>query len=256
MQLKFLGTGTSQGVPVIGSTHPVCLSQNPKDKRLRSSAIITTDQGKKILIDCGPDFRQQMLCHHEDHIEAVLITHEHNDHIIGLDDLRPLIFRQNKAMPLYCHSRVALEIKNRFPYAFTEEKYPGAPSFRIYEINEYQPFKIDNIEIIPIGILHGKLPILGYRIGPLAYITDASFIDTKAMKMLNDLEVLVINALRLSPPHHSHFTLNEALEIVSQLSPKHTYITHISHHLGFYDEIEPTLPFGVHLAYDGLVLKF
>ena len=173
MKLKFLGTGTSQGIPVIGSTHPVCLSTDQKDKRLRSSVMITDDDGKKILIDCGPDFRQQMLTNKENTVDALLVTHEHNDHIIGLDDLRPIIFQKKQDVSIYCLPRVGNEIKNRFPYAFSETKYPGAPSFQLNFINE-EIFKLGNTEITPIKVLHHQLPILGFKIKNLVYITDAS----------------------------------------------------------------------------------
>lgn len=255
MQLKFLGTGTSQGIPVIGSNHPVCLSKNPKDKRLRTSTLITTNTEKKILIDCGPDFRQQMLAQNEHQVDAVLVTHEHNDHIIGLDDLRPLIFINQQDMPIYCQHRVAKEIQYRFPYAFAEHRYPGAPSFELIEITP-QPFKLFDTTIIPIEIMHGKLPIYGYKIGNLAYITDAKSIPETSMAQLMNLEVLIINCLRAEKEHHSHLILPEVLEIINRLKPKTTYLTHISHHLGFHEEVEQSLPKGIHLAYDGLTIHF
>lgn len=255
MLLKFLGTGTSQGIPVIGSHHPVCLSNNPKDKRLRTSGIITSDSGKKILIDCGPDFRQQMLNNHEEQIDAVLITHEHNDHIIGLDDLRPLIFKNKVSMPIYCNSRVAAEIKERFPYAFIEQKYPGAPSFDLFEIDDN--FKLfDELEIQPINIIHSEINILGFKFKNLAYITDASKIDDKEKKKLKNLDFFIINCLRKTEPHHSHFILPQVLQLVEELKPKKTYLIHMSHHLGFHDIVENELPDNVHLAYDGLEIEF
>ena len=254
MKLKFLGTGTSQGVPVIGSKHPVCLSNNPKDKRLRTSALITTDTGNKILIDCGPDFRQQMLNNNEDSLNAVLITHEHNDHIIGLDDLRPLIFKNASDMPIYCSERVADEIQKRFPYAFSDDIYPGAPSVELNIIKK--SFNVLDAEIIPINIIHGKLPILGYKIKNLAYITDASAIPKEEKEKLKNLDVLIINCLRKAPKHHSHFTLPEVISLVEELKPKTAYLTHISHTLGFYDDVEKELPAAMHLAYDGLEINF
>ena len=255
MKLKFLGTGTSQGIPVIGSTHPVCLSTNPKDKRLRSSVMITDDEGKKILIDCGPDFRQQMLTNQESNVDALLITHEHNDHIIGLDDLRPIIFQKRKDMSIYCLSRVGKEIQNRFPYAFTEDKYPGAPSFEIKEIGN-EPFIIENTEITPIQVIHYKLPILGYKFKNLAYITDASFISEEEQEKLKNLEVLIINCLRKDEPHVAHYILPEILELVEKLQPKTTYLTHISNRFGFHDEIEAMTPANIHPAHDGLEIEF
>ena len=255
MKLKFLGTGTSQGIPVIGSTHPVCLSTNPKDKRLRSSVMITDDEGKKILIDCGPDFRQQMLTNQESNVDALLITHEHNDHIIGLDDLRPIIFQKRKDISIYCLSRVGKEIQNRFPYAFTEDKYPGAPSFEITEIGN-EPFIIENTEITPIQVIHYKLPILGYKFKNLAYITDASFISEEEQEKLKNLDVLIINCLRKDEPHVAHYILPEILELVEKLQPKTTYLTHISNRFGFHDEIEAMTPANIHPAYDRLEIAF
>lgn len=255
MLLKFLGTGTSQGIPVIGSRHPVCLSENPKDKRLRTSAIITTDCGKKILIDCGPDFRQQMLTNKEENVDAVLVTHEHNDHIIGLDDLRPLIFKNKESMPIYCNARVAKEITHRFPYAFIEHKYPGAPSFDLFKIDG--TFRLFNeIDVTPIDIIHSEINILGFKFKNLAYITDASKIEESEKEKLKNLEVFIINCLRKTEPHHSHFILPQILELVQELKPKKTYLIHISHHLGFHDEVETELPDNVHLAYDGLEIEF
>lgn len=255
MKLKFLGTGTSQGIPVIGSTHPVCLSTNPKDKRLRSSVMITDDEGKKILIDCGPDFRQQMLTNQESNVDALLITHEHNDHVIGLDDLRPIIFQKRKDISIYCLPRVGKEIKDRFPYAFTEDKYPGAPSFEITEIGN-KPFIIENTEITPIQVIHYKLPILGYKFKNLAYITDASFISEEEQEKLKNLDVLIINCLRKDEPHVAHYILPEILELVEKLQPKTTYLTHISNRFGFHDEIEAMTPINIHPAHDGLEIEF
>lgn len=254
MKLKFLGTGTSQGIPVIGSDHPVCKSNDPKDKRLRTSAILTTDAGNKILIDCGPDFRQQMLTNNETRLDAVLLTHEHNDHIIGLDDLRPLIFQNEKNMPIYCSTRVKEEITQRFPYAFSDNKYPGAPSFDITIIEE--KFSVLDTEIEPIEVMHGKLPILGFKIKNLAYITDANFISNEEKQKLKNLDVLIINCLRKEKKHHSHYILPEVLDLVQELQPKQTYFTHISNNLGFHHQVEKELPKGVFLAYDTLEIEF
>lgn len=254
MKLKFLGTGTSQGIPVIGSDHPVCKSNDPKDKRLRTSAILTTDAGNKILIDCGPDFRQQMLTNNETRLDAVLLTHEHNDHIIGLDDLRPLIFQNEKNMPIYCSTRVKEEITQRFPYAFSDNKYPGAPSFDITIIEE--KISVLDTEIEPIEVMHGKLPILGFKIKNLAYITDANFISNEEKQKLKNLDVLIINCLRKEKKHHSHYILPEVLDLVQELQPKQTYFTHISHNLGFHHQVEKELPKGVFLAYDTLEIEF
>jgi len=251
MKLKFLGTGTSQGVPFIGCTHPVCLSQNPKDKRSRSSVLITTDENKKILIDCGPDFREQMLSNNENKVDAVLITHEHNDHVIGLDDLRPIILRNKKDMPIYCQTRTGIEIKNRFLYAFSEDKYPGAPSFEMNFI-ENKPFEILNTKIIPIEVIHYKIKIFGYKIKNTAYITDASAFSEKEKEKLKNLNYLIINCLRQDELHPAHLILPQVLEIVNELQPKKTLLTHMSHNIGFHDEVNKSLPHNIQLAYDGL----
>jgi Metal-dependent hydrolases of the beta-lactamase superfamily I len=181
MKLKFLGTGTSQGIPVIGCNCEVCTSPNPKDQRFRSSVIVTTEENKKILIDCGPDFRQQMLLNQEHNVDITLLTHEHNDHVIGLDDVRPLIFKSGKNMPLYCYQRVGHEVKNRFPYAFTDVKYPGAPAFDLHEI-ENEPFTVLDTEIIPIEVIHYKITVFGYKFKKLAYITDANLFQKQRKK--------------------------------------------------------------------------
>lgn len=254
MKIKFLGTGTSQGVPIIGIDHPVCFSENPKDKRLRCSALITTDENKKILIDCGPDFRQQMLNNEENKVDAVLLTHEHNDHMIGLDDLRPIIFQNEKNMPIYCLKRTGEDIKKRFPYAFADEKYPGAPSFDLHFIKDN--FEVENTLITPINIIHSKLPILGFKLKNLAYITDASAIPEKELEKVKKLDILIINCLRKEKPHHSHFILPDILDLVEKLKPKQTYLTHMSHLIGFHDETEKELPNHIHLAYDGLEIEF
>ncbi|NAW52252.1 MBL fold metallo-hydrolase [Elizabethkingia argentiflava] len=255
MHLIFLGTGTSQGVPYIGCEHPVCLSKNPKDKRLRSSILVTTDSHHRILIDCGPDFRQQMLLHQEKQVDAVLLTHEHNDHIIGLDDLRPIIFHNKKNMPIYCKQRTGNEIKNRFPYAFSQNKYPGVPSFDIH-ILENHAFSLFNLEIMPIEVMHYKIDIFGYKFKNTAYITDASGISDQEKIKLKNLDNLIINCLRKDNPHLSHFILSQVLNLVDELKPKKTYLTHLSHQIGFHDETNQQLPDNIQLAYDGLKISF
>lgn len=254
MQLKFLGTGTSQGIPVIGCHCEVCVSTDPRDNRFRSSVLISTNSHKKILIDCGPDFRMQMLNNKEDYVDAVLITHEHNDHVIGLDDLRPVIFRSRKDMALYSNKRVGDEIISRFPYAFADEKYPGAPSFEWHEIKG--DFNLFDTDIIPIEVMHYKISILGFKFKNLAYITDASFISTSEKEKLKDLDVLILNCIRKEELHPAHFILPQVLELFEELKPKKMYLTHISHHLGIHLQTENELPENVHLAYDGLVLDF
>lgn len=254
MKLKFLGSGTSQGVPVIGCHCAVCRSGDPRDSRTRSSALITTDKNKKILIDCGPDFRMQMLSNGEDHIDAVLLTHEHNDHVIGLDDLRPLIFKNDKEMPLYCAERVGKEVRKRFSYAFAAEKYPGAPSFQLREIEG--DFRLLDAEVTPVSVMHHWLPILGFKFKNLAYITDASLIPAEEIPKLQNLDYLILNCIRKENEHPAHFILPQILEIYRELKPKKMYLTHLSHHMGKHEITEAELPAGVHLAYDGLELEF
>jgi phosphoribosyl 1,2-cyclic phosphate phosphodiesterase len=250
MKVYFLGTGTSQGIPVIGSNHSVCKSENPKDKRLRVSVWIYTDEFS-VVIDCGPDFRQQMLKSKCEKIDAILYTHEHSDHTAGLDDIRPYNFKQG-AMPIYAHKRVLENLKKRFDYIFeTENKYPGSPSVVTFEVVNNQPFSIKNQEIIPINATHGTLQVFGYRINDFAYLTDVKTIDEAEINKIKGLKVLVINALR-EEPHHSHFNLKEALEFVNLIRPEKAYFTHISHILGFHDEVEAKLPENVFLAYDNL----
>lgn len=255
MKLKFLGTGTSQGVPVIGCTCEVCISQNPKDHRFRASAMITTDEEHKILIDCGPDFRQQMLIYKENKIDFALLTHEHNDHVIGLDDMRPLIFKTKQNMPLYCKQRVGEEVKKRFPYAFADERYPGAPAFDLHEI-ENKTFSVLDAEITPIEVSHYKISIFGYKFKKLAYITDASFISEIEKEKLRDLDVLILNCIRKTDPHPAHFILPDVIALYEELKPKKLYLTHISHHFGLHDIEDKQLPSGIHLAYDGLEIFF
>lgn len=254
MKLKFLGTGTSQGVPVIGCRCEVCKSANPKDRRFRSSVLLTTDSSKKILIDCGPDFRIQMLENEEENVDAILLTHEHNDHVIGLDDVRPLIFKNKNEMPLYAMRRVGDEVKNRFPYAFSENKYPGAPSFDLKIIE--RPFHIFDTEIIPLEVMHYNLPIFGYKVKNSAYITDASFISEESKAHLQNLDYLILNCIRKEELHPAHFILPQILSLFEELKPKKLYLTHISHHLGLHEEEEWELPENVHLAFDGLELQF
>lgn len=254
MKINFLGTGTSQGIPIIGSLHPVCLSNDPKDKRCRSSILIEKNK-KFLLIDCGPDFRFQMISGAYNYIDAILLTHEHSDHTLGLDDIRPLNHIMNKAIPLYALPRVLDEIKQRFYYFFNQEKYPGVSNLELCKLNIGQYQNIAGMKILPLLIWHGKLPILGYRIEHFAYITDASFIPEDSLQALTGLKVLVINALRKVPQHPSHFTLFDALKIIKKLNPKQSYLTHVSHLLGFHSQIINELPINVTLAYDGLSIN-
>ncbi|TDY12441.1 phosphoribosyl 1,2-cyclic phosphate phosphodiesterase [Meridianimaribacter flavus] len=244
-----MGTGTSQGIPVIGSTHPVCLSDNPKDKRLRVSVLIEWDNYAYV-IDCGPDFRQQMLTANCNKIDGILFTHEHADHTAGLDDIRPFNFRQGD-MPIYAHKRVVKALQQRFAYVFeTKNKYPGAPGVDIREI-ENTPFKLGDTTVVPINLMHGNLQVFGFRVNDFAYLTDMKTIAEAEMEKLKHLKVLVINALR-EESHHSHLNLEEALAFIDKVKPEKAYLTHISHLLGFHDEVEQKLPKHVFLAYDNL----
>lgn len=249
LKVTFLGTGTSQGIPVIGSTHPVCLSNNPKDKRLRVSVMVEWEDST-FVIDCGPDFRQQMLRANPEKIDALLFTHEHADHTAGLDDIRPFCFKQGE-LPIYAHQRVVEQLKIRFEYVFaTENRYPGAPTVAI-NIIENKPFTINNLPITPIDSLHYKLQVFGFRFDKFAYLTDIKTITKTELNKLKNLEVLVINALR-EKEHISHLNLEQALEIINIIKPKKAYLTHISHLLGFHDEVQQKLPKNVFLAYDQL----
>ena len=249
MKVTFLGTGTSQGIPIIGSHHPVCLSTNPKDKRLRVSVLLEWENFT-ILIDCGPDFRQQLLRTNCTKIDAVLFTHEHSDHTAGLDDLRPFYFRQGD-IPVYAHKRVLQALKKRFEYIFeTNNKYPGVLTLDTHPI-ENQSFFIEDKKIIPVEVYHHKLPVFGFRVENFAYITDAKTIAKEEIEKLQNLDVLVINALRVEP-HLSHLNLEEAIALIKQIRPKKAYLTHISHHMGFHDEVQKALPESIFLAYDQL----
>lgn len=252
MKAYFLGTGTSQGIPIIGVDHPVCLSTNTKDKRLRSSIWIH-DENLSLVIDCGPDFRQQMLRCGCTFIDGILFTHEHADHTAGIDDIRPFNFLQGD-IEIYSNQRVIDNLKKRFDYIFeTENKYPGAPAVNVNCIEN--EFYIKNKKIVPINILHGNLPILGFRIGDFAYITDAKYIEETELEKLKNLDVLVINALRIEP-HGTHLNLEEALNFIKIMNPKRAYLTHISHLLGFHNEVSKLLPENVFVAYDNLEINF
>lgn len=251
MKITFLGTGTSQGIPVIGSNHPVCLSSNPKDKRLRVSVLIEWE-GNVYVIDCGPDFRQQMLRENCSKIDGILFTHEHFDHVAGIEDVRPICYIHGD-MKIYAHERVIASIKNRFDYIFeTKNKYPGAPTL-LSNIIENKPFMLSGLEVVPININHHFVQVFGFRFRDFAYLTDVKTIEEGEMEKLKELKVLVVNALRIEP-HISHFNLDEALEFIKKVRPEKAYLTHISHLLGFHDDVEEKLPDHVFLAYDGLKL--
>ena len=251
MKITFLGTGTSQGIPVIGSNHPVCLSDNPKDTRLRTSALIQWND-KNIVIDCGPDFRAQMLNSGCDRVDAIFFTHEHNDHVSGLDDIRPFYFRQGN-IPIYASERVLDALNKRFDYIFNKEgNIPGTPNVLTNIIKDN--FIFNKHEVVILNAYHGNLPIHGFRFDNLAYFTDVKTIDQDQYLKLKDLDVLIINALRIEE-HYSHLNLNDALEIISKIKPKRAYLTHISHKLGFHNDVEKNLPENVFLAYDGLQVE-
>lgn len=250
MKIYFLGTGTSQGIPVIGSNHPVCLSQDQKDKRLRVSVWIEWGT-HSFVIDCGPDFRQQMLISSCPKIDAIFFTHEHADHTAGLDDIRPFFFKQGE-IPIYAHNRVLKNLERRFDYIFqSENKYPGAPDVLPIEVINNSPILFGSKRIIPINAWHGSLQVFGYRFGNFAYLTDVKFVDTEELLKLEKLEILVINALR-EEMHDTHFNLKEALDFIHLIKPNKAYLTHISHILGFHQEIQNKLPENVFVAYDNL----
>lgn len=253
MKITILGSGTSTGVPEIGCSCPVCTSNDPHDRRLRCSGLVDVD-GVRILIDCGPDFREQMLYLNDfKPIDAVLVTHEHYDHVGGLDNLRP--FCRFKDVPVYAESYMAQRLRERIPYCFAEQLYPGVPRITLYKVLPGVPFKVFNaegyeVEILPIRVMHGKLPILGYRIGNMAWITDMLTMPDEEYDKLQGLDVLVMNALR-PQPHNTHQGLDEALQNVNRLQPKETYFVHMSHNIGLHTEIGSQLPPHVQFAFDG-----
>lgn len=252
MKITFLGTGTSQGIPIIGSNHPVCLSTDSKDKRLRVSILV--EWGDYVyVVDCGPDFRQQMLRANCNRIDGILFTHEHSDHVAGIDDVRPFYFRQVD-IEIYAHERVLKSLAMRFGYIFTEEeKYPGVPTLSVNTI-ENKPFKLHDLKVIPVNGLHHKLQVFGFRFGDFAYLTDMKTVEDEEIEKIKNIKVLVINALRVEP-HISHFNLEEAFDFIQKVNPETAYITHISHLMGFHAEVQKTLPENVFLAYDNLQIE-
>jgi phosphoribosyl 1,2-cyclic phosphate phosphodiesterase len=252
MEITFLGTGTSTGVPVIGCRCPVCSSDDTRDRRFRASLYVKSDDAA-IVIDTGPDFRTQMLDNKIERLDAALITHPHKDHLAGLDDVKPFSWLNEKAFPIYGNKYSMNTVKNEFSYAFEKFRYPGTPAFDIHEV-EKEPFTINSTEVIPIPLLHYKLPILGYRIKNMAYITDASAIPENSFPLLKNPDILIINALR-KKSHIAHFSLDEALQMIETIAPEKAYLTHISHDLGLYEEVSKTLTKNVYLAYDGLKIN-
>ncbi len=251
MNIEFLGTGTSQGVPVVACDCPVCLSRDEKDKRLRTSAFIEVG-GLKLVIDAGPDFRQQMLRIGLRRLDAILLTHEHTDHLFGLDDIRAFNWVQGHPTDIYAEERVIESIKRVFNYVFSKKKYPGIPQMNLHQI-ENKPFFIDEVEVIPVRGFHYKLPVFGFRFGKLAYLTDIKTIGDEEKEKLLGLDVLIVNALRIEK-HISHFNLDEALRLIEEVKPRMAYLTHISHLMGLHEEVQKQLPENVFMAYDGLRL--
>ncbi len=252
MEITFLGTGTSQGVPIIACTCKVCQSSNTKDNRLRTSIMIK-EAGYNFVIDTGPDFRQQMLRENVKNVDAIIFTHEHKDHTAGFDDIRAFNYIQKKKMDVYATERVQSAIKREFAYIFSDFKYPGIPEINLHTIDN-SPFEINGVKFIPIEVLHYKLPVLGFRINDFTYITDANYISETEKEKIKGSKVLVLNALR-KEEHLSHFTFDEAIELVKELKPETAYFTHISHQLGLHDEVQKELPSTIKLAFDGLKIS-
>lgn len=253
MKITILGTGTSQGVPVIGCDCPVCASTDPLDNRLRASALLS-DGHTNVLIDAGPDFRQQMLRYRVRHLDAILLTHEHNDHVIGLDDIRPFNYRSGEAMAVYTLPRVLAEVRRRFEYVFSEQIL-GLPRIELVPIDKDTPLQFGKIAVQPLEIMHGQLPILGFRVGDLAYLTDVKAVSETEVKKLEGLRYLIVTALH-HRGHPTHMNLEESLDFVEKIAPERAWLTHVSHHMGRAAEINPSLPKNVRLAFDGLEVEW
>ncbi len=249
MKVTFLGTGTSQGVPIIACDCEVCKSDDPRDKRLRSSVLVETEH-TNIVIDTGPDFRQQMLREKVQKVDAILFTHGHKDHTAGFDDIRGFNWKTKTEMDVFANEEVEVVLKRDFYYAFAENKYPGVPNLDLHVIHN-DKFMIRDLEVQPIEVLHYKLPVFGYRIGDFSYITDANYISEEEKNKLRGSKVLVLNALRKTD-HISHFTLDQAVTLAQEIDADQTYIIHMSHQMGFHEEVDAELPIGINLAYDEL----
>lgn len=252
MKITFLGTGTSCGVPVIGCQCKVCQSANPKDRRLRCSILVETES-TRVLVDCGPDFREQILPQPFRRIDAILVTHAHYDHMGGMDDIRP--YCQFGEMNVYADPIAREGLLQMLPYCFAEHRYPGVPAIGLHEIHAGEPLQIGDIHVMPVRVMHGRLPILGFRFGSFAYITDMKTMEAEQMALLKDVKTLVVNALRFDKPHHSHQLVADAVEFARSLGVERTLLTHICHDMGLHDEVCQSLPRGVELAYDGQVLN-
>ncbi len=253
MKFTILGTGTSQGIPVIGCHCRVCRSANPKDHRLRTSMLVESDAGS-IVVDTGPDFRQQMLAYGVDHLNGALMTHEHNDHVAGLDDIRPFNFIAQEAFPLYGLPRSLTDIRKRYGYIFAEEKYPGSPSVELHPIDPWTEVEVAGIRVTALPVMHGRLKILGYHFRNLAYFTDVKTIDPEVVDRITGVKFLIINALH-HKPHHSHLNLEEALALIEKIRPGNAFLNHISHSMGLHEEINKSLPDNVKLAFDGMTIE-
>lgn len=250
VRVTFLGTGTSQGIPLIACKCIVCTSDDPLNKRLRSSVKIEAD-GKVIVIDSGPDFRQQMLRSGTERLDALIFTHEHKDHIAGMDDIRAFNYIHKQAIEVYASEQVQHALRREFHYIFTDFKYPGIPEINLHTISNDNVFKVGSLSVTPVEVMHYKLPVLGFRVGDFTYITDANYITEVEKMKIRGSKVLVLNALR-KEKHISHYTLDEAIALVKELEIPEAYFTHISHQLGLHHLVESGLPEGIHLAYDGL----
>ena len=253
MKLRFLGTGTSNGVPVIGCQCKVCRSKNPKDFRYRTAAMVETER-TRVLIDCGPDIRMQLMPLPFRKIDAVLLTHEHYDHVAGLDDLRPFCGAFGD-VNVYANDETVQSVRHNFPYCFTKNLYPGVPTFNLHTLKKHVTLTIGDINIVPVEVMHGKLPILGYRIGSLAYITDMKTIGDDELPFLAGVKVLVVNALRWEKPHHSHMLVQDAIDFAHRVGAQHTYLTHLTHLIGLHDEANLRLPEGFEFAFDSLEIE-